>query len=183
MTSASEHREKTLAEAYRRELDQEENVWRSLPFLAATVAFQLAALFQVMAHLPPPATLLWVETRCCLGISSVATLVALAFLAASIYPAKFRDISTASRLLLYAQAADRRERAQTRRRNPHPVDALNALRALLAREYADATNHNRPVNQRPSRCRSVPGLATLLSVLATILLVVMVIPAYIGPVG
>nr|WP_294552513.1 hypothetical protein [uncultured Rhodopila sp.] len=47
------HIEKTLAEAYRKEIDQEENVWRSLPFFAATLALQLAAIFQVIARLPP----------------------------------------------------------------------------------------------------------------------------------
>jgi hypothetical protein len=28
-----DHLEKTFADAYRKEIDQEENVWRSLPFL------------------------------------------------------------------------------------------------------------------------------------------------------
>jgi hypothetical protein len=32
--------EKAFADAYRKEIDQEENVWRSLPFFAATLAVQ-----------------------------------------------------------------------------------------------------------------------------------------------
>ena len=32
MASALDHIERTLAEAYRKEIDQEENVWRSSPF-------------------------------------------------------------------------------------------------------------------------------------------------------
>ncbi|HEY8288257.1 MAG TPA: hypothetical protein VIG49_03240, partial [Acetobacteraceae bacterium] len=43
VASTLDHIEKTLADAYRKEIDQEENVWRSLPFFAATLALQLAA--------------------------------------------------------------------------------------------------------------------------------------------
>jgi hypothetical protein len=44
--------ERTLADSYRKEIDQEENVWRSLPFFAATLALQVATLFQVIDKLP-----------------------------------------------------------------------------------------------------------------------------------
>jgi hypothetical protein len=50
------HIERTLAEAYRKEIDQEENVWRSLPFFAATLALELAALFQLSTRFPPLGT-------------------------------------------------------------------------------------------------------------------------------
>ena len=53
MSSALDHIEKTLADGYRREIEQGENVWRSLPFFAATIAFQIAALSQVLLRLPP----------------------------------------------------------------------------------------------------------------------------------
>ncbi len=39
--------EKLFGEAHRKEIDQEENVWRSLPFFAATLALQLAGLAQI----------------------------------------------------------------------------------------------------------------------------------------
>ena len=55
--AALAHIEKTLAESYRKEIDQEENVWRSLPFFAATLALQLAALFQMIDRLPDPMSL------------------------------------------------------------------------------------------------------------------------------
>ena len=40
--------EKTLADSYRKEIDQEENVWRSLPFSAATLPLQLRASIQII---------------------------------------------------------------------------------------------------------------------------------------
>jgi hypothetical protein len=51
MASTLDHIEKTLADAYRKEIDQEENVWRSLPFFAATLALQLAAMFQSLTRI------------------------------------------------------------------------------------------------------------------------------------
>ena len=39
--------ETLFGEAYRKEIDQEENVWRSLPFFTATLALQLAGLAQI----------------------------------------------------------------------------------------------------------------------------------------
>ncbi len=56
--------ERTLADSYRKEIDQEENVWRSLPFFAATLALQLAALFQIIDKLPDPTTATgWISVR------------------------------------------------------------------------------------------------------------------------
>jgi hypothetical protein len=43
----SDYLEKTFADAYRKEIDQEENIWRSLPFFAATLALQLTAVAQI----------------------------------------------------------------------------------------------------------------------------------------
>jgi uncharacterized membrane protein YjjP (DUF1212 family) len=53
---ALSHIEKTLADSYRKEIDQEENVWRSLPFFAATIALELTALFQLLNRLPVTGT-------------------------------------------------------------------------------------------------------------------------------
>jgi hypothetical protein len=47
-----DHLEKTLADSYRKEIDQEENVWRSLPFFAATLALQMAAIVGLVEKLP-----------------------------------------------------------------------------------------------------------------------------------
>jgi len=80
--------EKTLADSYRKEIDQEENVWRSLPFFAATIALQLAALFQMIDKLPDPATQAGKWSVFFLGLAGFLTVVSLCYLAASIYPPK-----------------------------------------------------------------------------------------------
>ncbi|HUN40190.1 MAG TPA: hypothetical protein VMU81_07870 [Acetobacteraceae bacterium] len=44
MASTLDHIEKTPADSYRREIEQEQNLWRSLPFFAATLVSELAAM-------------------------------------------------------------------------------------------------------------------------------------------
>lgn len=46
--------EKTFADGYRKEIDQEENARRSLPFFAATLALRIAASVGMAGRLSPP---------------------------------------------------------------------------------------------------------------------------------
>ncbi len=49
-----EYLEKLFAEAYRREIEQEETVIRSLPFIAAIASVIVAVLRDIGSELPPP---------------------------------------------------------------------------------------------------------------------------------
>ncbi len=100
---ALDYIEGTLAQSYRKEIDQEENVWRSPPFFAATLALQLAALFQIVDKLPDPSTLAGRTAVALLTISGFAVVVAILFLSASIYPASFDYTSSETELLDHAQ--------------------------------------------------------------------------------
>ena len=178
MGSSLDHIEKTLADAYRKEIDQEENVWRSLPFFAATISFQIAALSQVLLHLPKDSTGAWWDAIISLVLGSLLIFVAIAFLAGSIAPAKFSYISDEPALLDYARGLDQDEQDAVAA-NLSPVDALGMLKNTLADQYAVATHHNRQINQRRSFRRSMAGLATLGSALCNVFLVVRVMLYYI----
>lgn len=178
MVSTLDHIEKTLADAYRKEIDQEENVWRSLPFFAATISFQVAALSQVLLHLPPRESAgAWWDAIASLVLGSLLMLAALAFLAASIAPASFSYVSNEPALLDYARGLDQDERDAAAQKLP-PLDALAVLRGVLADQYAVATHHNRQINQQRAFRRSVAGLATLGSAFFNIFLVVRVMLYY-----
>ena len=97
------HMEKTLADSYRKEIDQEEKVWRTLPFFAATLALQLAALFQIIDKAPDPNTLVGKVFVFLLGSSALLSLTSLVFLAVSIYPRKFEYVAEQVALLAYTQ--------------------------------------------------------------------------------
>ncbi len=167
------HIEQTLAESYRKEIDQEENLWRSLPFFAATLALQLAALFQVIAHLPAGGAWATLPARALVGLSLACSLGALGVLAASILPAKFRYVSNDTALLEYTLSLIRDEQAIDQ-----PGLALPALQESLARQYAAATDNNRHINDRTEKLRSVAGLLTIFAVISTLVLVAVTIDNY-----
>jgi hypothetical protein len=163
--------EKTLADSYRKEIDQEENVWRSLPFFAATLALQLATLFQIIDKMPDPMTALGWISIILLMAAGALTLVSLGFLAASIYPQRFDYIAKRGALLTYARDLIRDEQAPEDQGQADSFSALVTLKTEIARQYAQATDHNQQINKRRERRRSIAGLAALGSVLMTVFLV------------
>lgn len=164
--AALAHMERLLGETYRREIEREENIWRSLPFFVATLALELTALFQVADRLPSFDTRAGWLAIACLGASGASTLTALIFLAASIYPARFDYLPDDVELLGYLNLILNDDELGASK-----VDALIAVQSGLAEQYAAATDHNRRINKRRERRRSVAGLATLGAMLATLLLV------------
>jgi hypothetical protein len=178
-----DHIEKTLVDSYRKEIDQEENVWRSLPFFAATISFQVVALSQALWRLPPKGgSGAWWDAIVALVLGSLLIVFAIAFLAASIAPATFSYISDEPALLSYARGLDQDEQDALAQGAP-PVDALGVLKNTLADQYSVATHHNRQINQRRAFRRLVAGLAILGSTFFNIFLIVRLMLYYIpsGP--
>ena len=166
--------EKLFGDAYRREIDQEENVWRTLPFFAATLALQLAGLAQVRDWAAGiDGWLSWL-TLALLGVAALATFAALLFLAESIWPAEFRYVTPEPDLRDYMERV-RTEAAAGRTAEEAVGIALQAARAVLVQQYALGAAHNRVINQRRANRRTRAGLATLASVLAVLVLVALVV--------
>lgn len=170
MPSTLDHIEKTLADSYRKEIDQEDNIWRTLPFFAATIAFEISAVAQMLVRLPREATGAWWDIIGAIVLLSLLIVAAVIFLVASIAPAKFSYVSDEPALLGYALGLDQDERDAIAR-DQTPIDALAVLKATLAEQYSVATHHNRQINQRRAYRRSIAGLATLGSVLFAMFLV------------
>jgi len=170
--------EQAFGAAYRQEIDQEENVWRSLPFFAATLALQITGLAQIESWMAAiQGWMLW-ATMGLLSAAGAATLAALVFLAFSVWPADFRRVAPETEFLAYAEDV----RAETERSAPAAADpddvasiALQAVKATLAKQYALAVDSNRLVNVRRAKWRSRAGLATLASVFAVLVLVGLVV--------
>jgi type VI protein secretion system component VasK len=176
---ALSHIERTLGDAYRKEIDQEENVWRSLPFFAATLALELAALFQLIARLPPLGTITgWLS----LILSTLAGLLmfaALCLLAACIASARYRYVEAEPALLRDMDDLIRAELAPENRDTDNPVDALATLKRRLASQFGDAAYHNRQINKRRRWRRDIAGLLVVGSVLTILLLVTVAFAYYI----
>jgi hypothetical protein len=167
--------EKLFGDAYRREIDQEENVWRSLPFFAATLALQLAGLAQVRDWVGGTTGLVFWLTLALLTAAALATLAALLFLAQSIWPARFRYIASEPEFRSYLDAV--RAAAVQGGSSPDGAKAtsVTAVKAVLVEHYAIGAAHNRSINQRRAVRRTRAGPATLASVFAVLVLVALVV--------
>ena len=165
------HLEKTLSDSYRKEIDQEENVWRTLPFFSATLALQLSVLTSAMAKvaaaMPVPA---WQATagNGCIVVSIACTLLALGFVAASVFPAQFRYLPQDDQILAYGNSLILWEAGLA---PPITKDALHHLKETLANQYALSSSNNRMINQARQRQRAIAGLFTLLALCSTVVLV------------
>lgn len=159
-----DHIEKTFADHYRKEIDQEENIWRSLPFFAATLALQLAALAQFQAQILRLTGWWSWAVEGLLGAVALVSLGALLLLVRSIWWSRFTYITDETALLAYAKALEDAERG-TRTTSE---DAVTTLKRELARQYAAATVENRAINQARLRTRTTAGIATLASVVLTL---------------
>lgn len=172
-----DHLEKTFADAYRKEIDQEENVWRSLPFFAATLALQVAALAQVREWITAVAGPVLVIAIILLVSAGVATLAAIVFLAFSVWPADFQYVGREPAFREYAEKV----RAQAEEVAPQGTEqeisdyALRTVKAALAEQYATAADNNRLINQSRAKWRTRAGLSTLASVFAVLVLVALVV--------
>ena len=172
-----DHLEKTFADAYRKEIDQEENVWRSLPFFAATLALQLAGLAQVRDWVAGSSGPLLAVSTGLLAVAGAATLAAILFLGFSVWPADFQYVGREPAFREYAEAV-RSAAAQAAGAGTEEDIAGSALRtvkAALLEQYATAADNNRVINQGRARWRTRAGLATLASVLAVLALVGLVV--------
>jgi hypothetical protein len=137
-------------------------------FFAATLALQLAALFQIVDKLPAPGTLLgWLAITFLVAAGGL-TLVSLSYLAASIYPRRFDYVAKEPALLEYARELIRDEQAPENLAQDDPFSALVTLKTEIARQYAQAADNNRQINKSRERLRSTAGLAALGSVLMTV---------------
>jgi hypothetical protein len=173
------HIERTLADAYRKEIDQEENIWRSLPFFAATLALELAALFQLITRFPPLGTRAGWASVALLTLTGLLMLTALCLLATCIAPARFRYVSREPLLLHYTEELIRAEQTPENQGRDDPLDALAVLKRELAHQFSVATDHNRRINKRRELLRAFAGLAVVGSVLTTLLLVAVAFAYYI----
>ena len=170
--------EATFAEAYRKEIDQEENVWRSLPFFVATLALQLAGLAQVRDWTAGTRGALFVTVATLLAVAAVATFAALMSLAFSVWPADFRRVAPETEFRAFAQ----RVRVTAKGGVPAGTSAesvaglaLITVKAAMAEQLAVAVERNRLVNARRAKWRTRAGLATLVSVFVVLVLVALVV--------
>ena len=84
MPDTLDHLEKTLADSYRKEIDQEENVWRTLPFFVAALALEIAELTQIKDQLARLSSGPFIAVVALGGIAFLAAVIGVVFLLLSV---------------------------------------------------------------------------------------------------
>lgn len=167
-----EYLERLLQSLYLKEIDQEENIWRSLPFFSATLALEVAALAQIVP-MANQISGLWQWVVLALGAALAALMLsALIFLFRSIRRQSFAYIASGTDLVGYAQqleqsVADAAELQDGR--------VAARLRTTVIAQLAAAADANRKVNQRRAAERTRAGLLLLASIVAIFLIVAVLI--------
>lgn len=147
---------------YLKELEQEENIWRSLPFFSAALALEAVVLNQIV---PVAASFAgvwrWLIGAAC-GVQGVLLLGVLLFLYRSIRRQSFSYISSGTDLVAYLRALE----ASGAR-----GDAAERLRRTLVEQLATATDANRTGNQARAGERARAGILLLASLVTTFFIV------------
>ncbi len=178
MGSASDQIAAYLADAYGREIDQEETIWRSLPFFAAVLALELNALFIALKYLAPGGA--WRRAEVVLlTLDALAILATLCAIAPSILRSNFKYVGRATEMLAYARQLD--AYASDEAGGPAQLDAAATLRATLAEEQAKAIDNNGHINRRRLAWRGLAGSLAMVSILVTIALAFTEIAAKVRP--
>lgn len=101
---ANEYLEKMLAENYQREIEQEENVVRSLPFVAAALAVLVTIASFVKSYIPAYSTNAYTISIYVLVFSfSGAVLLVIWFLLVAVYPRHFLYLASSQELYNYVE--------------------------------------------------------------------------------
>jgi len=170
-----EYLEKIAAESYAREIDQEENVYRTLPFAAAVLAIIFAFMAAIRSDLPTGlndrfSILVWTM----LILFWVVIAVALGFLWAAIAAEPLLYLSPPSELREYM--TDLRDYYTRSGTPPNQIEpqVVEDMRALVIEQYAYGVTHNQRINARRLRARSRAFLSLIAALLVALEAVVFI---------
>jgi hypothetical protein len=156
---------------YLKEIDQEENVWRSLPFFSATLAVEVVVLNQVLP-LAAGTSGLWWWALLAAGVALSGMIFSiLVFLYRSIRRRSFSYIASGKDLVGYVRALETAERAVGW--SPGEAEGVSGpaiadqLRETLIGQLAAATDANRLINQSRAAERTRAGILLLASIVTT----------------
>ncbi len=164
--------EKLVTTLYLKEIDQEENVWRSLPFFSATLALEVLVLNQALPAAAATHGMLWWILVGAGATLSVTILSVLIFLYRSIRRRSFSYVASGRDLVGYVRQLEAAEQlAETglpgTEADPQP-SIREQLRETLIGQLAAAADANRFINQSRAAERTRAGILLLASIVTTI---------------
>lgn len=174
----NEYLETLVAESYKRELDQEENVVRSLPFAAAALAVVSTIMVVIRGYVPSRAigfypAAVWIF----LIAFGVSVALALCFLFLAVAAKRLQYLSPPNEL--YSYVIDLRKYYIAMGSSPQQAEQQVAedTRSFMIEQYTIGAAHNQRVNLERSRTRT-KAFATLIVSLALAFATVVIILAH-----
>ncbi|MEO3432173.1 hypothetical protein [Inquilinus sp. CAU 1745] len=167
-----EYIEKILSDAYKREGDQEENVQRSLPFFAASLAVIAAILGVVARNFPKPSWNFYPWTLYLLvGLIFISVCIIFYHLWQAVKPRPFTHIMKEDALVSFAR--ETRSALASQRIASWNVDsrAIAHVRNALIDQYATATVASREINVARIHARGRALRFLILALLFSFLLI------------
>ena len=170
--SVDEYLDGVFKDAFRRELEVDENVARTLPFFAATLALAATLYGYAFSRLPPPA---WTASALTLGVLLTLGAVCLIGVLWNLFQAvRMREYRIPPRetelaawvgelRAFYEREGESQEVAEAR--------ALARLRERMIIEYAESAEHNRAANKPKVKARAL-GFTLLVVMLSIAFLMV-----------
>jgi hypothetical protein len=153
-TKTDEYLSSLLNDSFKREIDSDEAVWRSLPFFGAMLGLAIALLPAIYRSAAELADIAWrLPIYVLLGISILCFAIAAGWFWVVIRTRLYRYPSTDLEILAYGEALRGFHRA---RGSAEEQDEMvrNELRAFILEEFAQTTTNNRRNNIAKLRARS-----------------------------
>jgi hypothetical protein len=152
---ANEYLERIVAESYKREIDQEENVARSLPFVAAALAVLATILSFARSYIPTYVTAVYPIAIYTLLIGfGIAVIFVIIFLFLAVRRRRFQYIATSAELYDYTR--NLRNYYESLGRTPDEIEKsiTEDTRVFMIQQYATGATHNQAINIGRSGARS-----------------------------
>lgn len=172
MSKADEYVEKVVAESYKRELDQEENVVRSLPFFATSLGILATALGLARTGIGPFSwSGIQLAIYVTLAVTGVSVMAVLAFLVEAIRPRDFKNPMTEQDLISYRSNLEAYYAAFDKDAATLEAAVTDDLRQAFSRQIAEAARIVRANNLQRLQARSRGLMALIVAIfLAFVLL-------------
>jgi hypothetical protein len=169
---------KIVAESYKREIDQEENVARSLPFVAATLAILTTMMIFLRNYIPEYSLDIYQFVVWLMLVTFGALItITIYFLHDAIRHRSFQYVAPADQL--YAYATQLRLYYGTLGKTPEEIERsiIEDARILMIEQYAIGATYNQRINIDRSRARA-RAFSSLLLALALAYGIVVTISAH-----
>lgn len=161
----NEYLEELMAASYKREIDQEENVVRSLPFVAVGLAVLSTIMIFVSKFIPEYRFKSYVIVVCgMLFFFGCLIILVIIYLLLAVSGPRFQRVSNPTELYLYSKRLEKYYGDIGRTPEQIAQAVVNDMRLLMSQQYATCSAYNQAINVAHSRARARAFVSLVMAV-------------------